>query len=220
MVAYSGIICRSYAGYAYDYEDWSQELKDQYAYNVEGAIALLTEAAADGVFTPNDLGGFDTEVIYDSATSSEIYEIFQSYFHNIGVELTITPMETAAYEAFFRSPEHHGLVSAGGGMTFNPLNTLQQFWSLGADQGASMVDDPAYDALYDQYIAATNVSEAMSICREADKYIIEQHWLVAAGESYSAFNVCQPWIKGWSGESLFWGCQIWLAYIWIDESLK
>jgi ABC-type transport system substrate-binding protein len=216
----SGIICSSYAGYAYDYADWPQELKDEYAYNVEGAKALLAEAAADGVFTPNSLGGFDTTIICSSAGSTEIYEILENYFHDIGVEVTITPMETAAYEAFSRSPDHHGMVSAGGGMTFNPLNTLQQFWSQGADQGVSMVDDPAYDALYDQYVAATDASEAMSICREADKYIIEQHWLVAAGESYSAFNAAQSWIKGWSGESLFWGCQMWLAYIWIDESLK
>jgi hypothetical protein len=82
------------------------------------------------------------------------------------------------------------------------------------------VDDPAYDALYDQYVAETNPAEAMRICREADRYILEMHGLVAAGESYSAFNACQPWIKGWSGEALFWGCQNWLAYIWIDESLK
>jgi ABC-type transport system substrate-binding protein len=208
----SGIICKTYTGYAYDYEDWPQELKDQYAYNVEGARALLAQTD-----WPN---GFDTTLICSSAGSTEIYEILKNYFHDIGVEVTITPMETAAYEAMFRSPDHHGLVSAGGGMTFNPFNTLQQFWSQGADQGASMVNDPAYDALYDQYGAAANASEAMSICREADKYIIEQHWLVAAGESYSAFNAAQRWIKGWSGESLFWGCQNWLAYIWIDASLK
>jgi peptide/nickel transport system substrate-binding protein len=216
----SGIVCKTYAGYAFDYEDWPQELKDEYAYNVEGAKALLAEAAADGAFTPNSLGGFDTEVTCSSAASTELLEILQSYFLEIGVNMEIKPMETAAYEAFFRSPEHHGMVSAGGGMTFTPLNTLQQFWSQGADQGASMVNDPAYDALYDQYAAATDPAEAMSICREADRYVIEMHWLVAAGESYSSFNACQPWIKGWSGESLFWGCQNWLAYIWIDESLK
>jgi peptide/nickel transport system substrate-binding protein len=214
-----GLITSAYTGYAYAYEDWPQELKDAYAYNPEGAKALLAEAAADGIFTPNELGGFDTEVLGSSGGDTQYLEIFKSEFLDIGVNMEITLMETAAYEAFFRSPDHHGMVTGGGGFTFNPMNSLQQFWSEGADQGASMVDDPDYDALYDQYLAASG-DEAMRISREADKHVIENHWLVTTGESYSAFNAWQPWIKGASGESLFWGCQVWLSRIWIDQSLR
>jgi hypothetical protein len=50
----SVLLAPEFSGWAYPYADWPQSLKDEYAYNVEGAKLLLTN-----VGYPD---GFDTNV--------------------------------------------------------------------------------------------------------------------------------------------------------------
>ena len=88
-----GLVTTAYTGYAYAYEDWPQELKDEYAYNPEGAKALLAEAAADGVFTANDLGGFDTDILAANNGDLQLLQVFKSYFLDIGVDMEINAVD-------------------------------------------------------------------------------------------------------------------------------
>jgi hypothetical protein len=49
-----------------------------------------------------------------------------------------------------------------------------------------------------------------------DKRIIEQHYTIAAPETFS-YMVWQPWLKGYSGEVLQWGQGIAYARMWIKK---
>jgi peptide/nickel transport system substrate-binding protein len=214
-----GLISTSFNGYAYAYADWSQELKDEYAYNVEGAQQLLAEAAADGVFTPNAQGGFDTNVLASNSGDLQLLQVFQTYFAAIGVNMEINAVDWATYEAMYRASEHDQMVTFGGASAWPPTRTMSQFYSGGSDNGATKVNDAGYDAIYAEFQAATTAEEAAQTVQAADKYIIEHFWAVWAPESYT-FVFWQPYLKGYSGESLQWARGLTYARLWIDQALK
>ena len=47
----------------------------------------------------------------------------------------------AAYEQMFRSSQHDQMITFGGGSTWPPTRTIDQFYSLGSDNGATKVND-------------------------------------------------------------------------------
>jgi len=77
----------SYAetGWGLPYDQWPQDLKDQYAYNPTAAKALL---AAAGFPT-----GFNTDIVVDSAVDTDFLQIVKSYFTAIGVNIDIKVMD-------------------------------------------------------------------------------------------------------------------------------
>ena len=59
-------------GWGFPYEDWPQELKDEYAYNPALAKILLAEAGYPD--------GFKTNVVADAHDDIELMRIVKSYF--------------------------------------------------------------------------------------------------------------------------------------------
>jgi ABC-type transport system substrate-binding protein len=108
------------------------------------------------------------------------------------------------------------MITFGGGSTWPPTRTIDQFYSLGGDNGATKVNDAGYDALRATFLSATNSTEAAQAFQEADKYVIEQHWAVYAPES-STFIFWQPYLKGYSGEVLQWARGPAYARLWINK---
>ena len=66
-------------GWGFPYEEWPNDLKDEYTYNPTAARALLTEAGY-----PN---GFKTNVITDAPNSLDLLKIVRSYFLQIGIDM-------------------------------------------------------------------------------------------------------------------------------------
>ncbi len=217
----SGLMTRAYKGYAYAYEDWPQELKDEYAYNPEGAKALLAEAAADGVFVANDLGGFDTNVIVanNNDVGLETLQVFKSMFLDIGVDMEIRPYDQVTVENMRRNGETSQMSAEGAGFNWPPTRIVDLFKSTSQDAIIYGVSDPAYDALDAAFWAATDAAGAASAFQALDKYFLEQHWEVETGEYYQ-FTVWQPYILGYSGELMFWGQGITWSRLWVDQTLK
>ena len=203
-----GIITTAYPGYAYAYEDWPQELKDEYAYNPEGAIQLLADAGYPE--------GFDTNILAATSGDMALLQVFQQYFLDIGVNMEINAVDWPTYEGMFRSSQHDQMVTFGGASTWPPTRTIDQFYSQGGDNGATKVNDAGYDALRAAFLSATTPDEAAQAFREADKYVIEQHWAVFAPES-SVFIFWQPYLKGYSGEFLQWARGPAFARLWINK---
>ena len=212
----TGWISQAYTGYAYDYADWSQTLKDEYTYNPTAAKKLLADAGY-----PN---GFNTNVVTASTinqgafqTPLNVLETFKSYFSEIGVEMEIKAMDSTVMETYLREGKHDQMASQGGGATFPPTRSIDQWYSKGSDAGKSMVNDSVYDELRTKFWAASTASEAAQICVEADKHIVEQHWGVWIMEA-DTYDFWQPYLKGYSNESTNSGI-IW-SRLWIDQSLK
>jgi peptide/nickel transport system substrate-binding protein len=206
-----GLISASLKGYAYDYTEWPQTLKDEYAYNLTGAKQLLDDAGYPS--------GFSTNVVAANSDDLQLLQVFQDYFKDINVDMKINTYDWATYQSMMRAGKHDAMITFGGGFTWTPTRSIDEFYSQGSDNGATKVNDADYDALHAKFLSATTAAESAQAMHDADKRVIEQHWAVWAGES-STYIFWQPYLKGYSGEYLQWGRGLTYAKLWIDQSLK
>lgn len=207
----SGLVTQNYTTYAYVYDDWPQELKDEYTFDLDGARALLADAGYPD--------GFDTNVVAANTEDTQLLQVFKDYFLEIGIDMEIRTMDQASKEALVRDGKHDQMEARGGAHTFPPSRTIDMFYSKGSDAPRSGINDPQYDALHDSFFAATDPDDAANIFKELDKYFIEQHFMIVSAET-NTFNLWQPYLKGYSGEAIQWGQHILFARLWVDQSLK
>jgi peptide/nickel transport system substrate-binding protein len=201
-----GLFTTAYKGYAYSYAEWSQSLKDEYAYNPTAAKQLLADAGY-----PN---GFKTNVVTSTdAAGLELLQAIKANLSDIGVEMEIKSMDSATLQAFTRGGKHDQLMSRPSAYTFPPSRLVNLYYSKSNDAAFSGVNDATFDALHDKFLAATDSATAAAACQEMDKYFIGQHWEVNVGESYN-YIAWQSSLKGYSGESEAWGQMIDWACMW------
>jgi len=211
-----GLVSSVLTGFAVPYEDWPEDLKKEYSYNVAEARKLLTEAGY-----PN---GFKTNCVAPADQDYKIAEVLKSYFKEIGVDMEIRVMERAAYSAFLSAGMHDQMAFSDGmgGLLWTPANTLFRRVSRFAPQNnPCFTNDPVYDKMYDDWNSATTDSEFKRLSREMDLYALRQHWQVTVCNSHTPV-ACQPWIKGFSGEinvDPSWAGAT-RARIWIDQNVK
>jgi peptide/nickel transport system substrate-binding protein len=208
-----GLVSSSLKGFTLPYAEWPQELKDEYAFNPEQARKLL-EAA--GYPT-----GFKTNIIAStSAEDLELLQIIQSMFKDIGVNMEIITKDFADKRVYCQSGKHDQMSYWNtSGTTRPPQWDIIQLSSK--DPGnCTYNNDPQFDALVDQALAATTFDEAKRLCAEADQYALQQHWQISVFGTVS--NIFwQPWVKENSGEFLIGAlAPFYYARWWIDQSLK
>jgi len=204
----AGLITASYNSYAYTYNEWPQSLKDEYSYNAAQAKELLTQAGYPK--------GFDTSVDASNTDDLELLQILKSEFNDIGIRMNINAMDSTTYEAYRRSGKVEQMVTRGQAQNFPPDRIIDFYYSKGSDQAMSGIMDANYDALRDKFYAATTAADAAAAFKSADKYVIENHYMVFMPET-STYNIWQPRIKGYSGEFLQWGMGMTFAHLWISE---
>jgi len=210
-------------GWGFPYNQWPQDLKDQYAYNPTRAKQLLAAAGF-----PN---GFNTNIVVDATGDMDLLQVVQSYFAAIGVKMTIQPMDSASFTQYVVTNHKNDALderqpSAGSlGLTFYPLRQLQKFFT-GNSVNVGMVSDPVFDAFYNNGVASTSTGQLMTIVTEANKYVAEQHFSISLLQQMQ-YSLCQPWLKGYNGQySAFSGSSgpqllfFYGARFWIDQNLK
>jgi peptide/nickel transport system substrate-binding protein len=208
----ASLMTQEFKGYAFAYQDWPQELKDAYAYNVGAARKLMNEAGF-----PN---GFETNVVAGTAADLNLLQAFKAYFLDIGVRMEIKTIDEGALLSFKRGGKADQMSYEYSAWTQTPFRATQMFYSKGADAPEFGVNDPAYDALVDKTVTALTSTDAAKACQEVDRYYLEHHWQVE-GPEYYYFISYYPYLGGYSGEYIGnWGQQQLLATIWIDKNLK
>jgi peptide/nickel transport system substrate-binding protein len=196
-------------------DEWPAELQAEYGYDLEAAKALMAEA---GVSTP-----FHTEILASTSEDIELLQILQAQFQEIGIDMEIVPMTMMEQRPLVQQGDFELLwTGATGSASNSPSNAIQSFYEgkfEAIGQGAR-ANDSYYNELVEDFLAATTMSEAQAIFREADQYWLEQHWMVIGFPSWSN-QFAQPWIKGYMGEH-FWCTMTWtyFAHMWIDQDLK
>ena len=120
----------------------------------------------------------------------------------------------------WREHKQQGLVTQVSNADYQPaLLPLTGAYSA-SGWNPPNVNDTVYDAMYEAAEAATTLEEQKGLVNEANMYLIENHWWFA-GPRVPSFNVTQPWIIGYDGESDPTGDSIPLfARLWIDSELK
>jgi peptide/nickel transport system substrate-binding protein len=217
----STITSRSLKGWGFPYDEWPQELKDEYAYNPAAAKKLLAEAGY-----PN---GFKTNVVADTAWDMDLIRIIKTYFAQVGIDMEIRPMEHNAMLTFVEVERKHDLVwreYGPLGHTYAPLGAIARFHSRHLPN-LLMVSDPVFDAFYPKALAATGEDELKLIMRDANERAARQHFAISLLQPMS-YALCQPWLKGFHGQihSVWMGMggpsrlSLYGARFWIDQKLK
>jgi len=208
-------------GWGLPYEQWPQDLKDQYAYNPTQAKALLTAAGY-----PN---GLKTNVVADVAGDLDVLQIVQSYFAAIGVDMTIQILDSAAWTNLV-AVNHNvdQLAARATGNIGNSTEPVRQLSRFAAKQGSNwmMINDPVVNAWFPTAMADTNVGDIKKVVTDANEYFARQHFVISLLDP-KLFALYQPWLKGYSGQ--FNSVQsntgpimmsFYEARFWIDQSLK
>jgi peptide/nickel transport system substrate-binding protein len=205
-------------GWGFPYNDWPQDLKDEYAYNPQAAKQLLADAGYPG--------GFKTNIVAANTADLDLLKIVKSYFAQVGIDMEIRLMEPAALIAFTQTDQKHDQLAYGGslGSGHEPLRQLTRFQTGSSGNPQLKVSDPVFDAFYPGALAATGVDEIKRIFRDANEYVARKHFAISLLQPMR-YALYQPWLKGYSGQfgSISWSPQslsFYAARFWIDQTLK
>ena len=209
-------------GWGFPYEEWPQELKNEYAYNPALARKLLADAGYPK--------GFETNVIADTDGDMELLGIVQSYFADIGIKMKIRKMDPASYTDYVENQSKHDQLVYRPygplGQTYAPLRVITRF-QTGYATNYAMVADPDFDAFYGKALATKTEDELKQVLRDANEYVARKHFVISLLQPLE-YSLCQPWIKGYHAQiySLWMGVggasmlSFYTARFWMDKTLK
>ena len=210
-----GVIGRSQPGYIVPFERLPAELQRAYGYDPEAAEALLDEAGyargADGVrlTVPLQWPAWDEFGDYQ--------RMALEHWRAIGVQVEVNTVPGRRWIALLGAGRLHGLSPAVLGTSSDPLGALQ--WQVpGHRWNRGQYDDAFYNEWVARAGAAATLDERKEAVRQADYRLIEQHWYTW-GPSAPGFNVVQPWVHGFSGDTFLGNGQAnaVFARLWIDR---
>jgi len=209
-------------GWGLPYDQWPQNLKDQYAYNPTAAKQLLADAGY-----PN---GFNTNCVADNSGDVDLLQIVKSYWAAVGINMAITAMDPTSWNTFVRVQrkfDQMAMRSNGAlGQTYEPMTQLVQY-RTGYANNYYGISDPVFDAFYTQALASTSIDAIQTIVKNANLYVAQQHFLISLLQP-SSFAFCQPWLKGFNYQSMSIQGNgtgpnhlgFYAARYWIDQNLK
>jgi len=217
----SSITSNYMTGWGYPFSEWSQDLKDTYAYNVAGAKALLTAA---GYPT-----GFNTDIVVDSGYDMDLLKIIKNDFAAINVNMTITTMDNASWQSFVSTQHKEDAFATSTGTGWarsnEPLTQMAVF-TTGGPVNFQMISDPVYDAFYPAAEAATSLDGVKQVFANMNKYVAQQHFVISLLQPMT-YSLVQPWLKGYNGQddalSGPFGISLlgfYAARFWIDQGMK
>jgi peptide/nickel transport system substrate-binding protein len=209
-------------GWGFPYEEWPQDLKDEYAYNPIAAKKLLADAGYSK--------GFKTNIVVDSTTDIDLLQIVKSYFAQVGIDMEIRVMEPAAWGAFARiGHKYDQMVHAATGLAGHTAPPIDQLSRLqpGSFNNYGMINDPVCIGFYAKAMSAASQDEVLRILREANEYIARQHFSISLLQTMT-YSLYQPWVKGVNGQfGSTWGVaggplmlSFYLGRFWIDQDIK
>jgi len=209
-------------GWGFPYEEWPQDLKDEYAYNPTVAKQLLADAGY-----PN---GFKTNIVADETGDMDLLQIVKSFFADVGIDMEIRTMDHAATADYVNSHKHDQLAQRGstgkiGRLFVPPIHDLGRL-TTGQQGNYLMVSDPVYDAFHTKAMATTKLDDIKQILRDCNEYVARQHFDISLLQPME-YALYQPWLKGYNGQhgsiSGSEGPQLLFFYparFWIDQNLK
>jgi len=208
-------------GWGFPYEEWPQDLKDEYTYNPTTSKRLLADAGY-----PN---GFKTNIVADATGDMDLLQIVKSCFAQVGIDMEIRTMDPVDTEAFLTGRKHDQLAQRGsiGKLGGGEAPILKIGGFLPESPGNYlMINDPFYNAFQPKAMLATSIDEVKQILREANEYVARHHFDISLLHPMR-YALYQPWLKGYNGQnssiSGAAGPQIlgfYAARFWIDQNLQ
>jgi peptide/nickel transport system substrate-binding protein len=218
----SSLTGKELVGWGFPYEEWPQELKDEYAYNPQAAKKLLADAGY-----PN---GFKTNIVANTSADMKLLNLVKSYFTDIGIDMEIRPMESTDWTAFVITNRKHDQLAYAAvnpfGHSYEPIRQLNRLHT-GYSSNHLMISDPVFDAYLPKATAATSETEIKQILRDANERVVRQHFAISLLKPMQ-YSLHQPWFKGYHGQfgsvcSPAGSPQLLFFYparFWIDQEIK
>jgi peptide/nickel transport system substrate-binding protein len=218
----SSLTSREMKGWGFPYEEWPQDLKDEYAYKPALARKLLADAGY-----PH---GFKTNIVADTTGDLDLLQIVKGYFADIGIDMEIRPMDSTEWIAFVLNGHQHDQLAqrtiAPYGHRHDPVRQMGRL-RTGAASNYLMINDAILDSFQPKAIAAASEDQVKQLLRDANEYIARQHFAISL-LSPGSYTLYQPWLKGFHGQfgafcSAAGSPQLLFFYparFWIDKDLK
>jgi len=214
----SSYFSKQMPGWGFPYEQWPQDLKDEYAYNPERAKQLLAEAGFPK--------GFKTNIIVDTANDPEMFKIIQKSLSDIGIEMEVRPMGSNECTTFVEARKHDALVYREYGPFGHGYAPFGALGRLHTGTNILMVSDPVIDGLYQKAFAADEAG-LKQLTREMNERVARQHYAVSLLQPVE-MSLYQPWVKGYHGQihAVWMGIggpsrlSFYGARFWVDSKLK
>ena len=204
-------------GFYTPFEEWPQEIKDNYAYDPERAKQLLADAGyPDGFKTKLLIGPPGTYY-----TNVDHALLCQDMWSKIGVDVELDIVEWAVVSEKTKAHTYEGMSFGNRGTDYSPL-----FYARIQGYSDSLYNihggqDPVYDAMIEAAENAGSREEMMELVKESDNYLIEQQWHLVTPRRPS-FIFWQPWMVGYNGEITLGGGahNLYFSRVWLDSDLK
>jgi len=185
-----------FTDYAYLYSEWSQDLKGEYSYNPTKAKELLSEAGFPD--------GFKTTLVCASTGDIELLQIIKAELTEIGVDVTTSTMDMASYTQYIMTAKEDAMAGPdinATGLSGRPWQSLLFYSSLQINP--YNIKDSVYDEMCQAALSQTDATKFKQQIKEADKYQIENHYVLMVCPTTGSYTMWQPNLKGYAGEQLY-----------------
>jgi peptide/nickel transport system substrate-binding protein len=207
-------------GWGFPYDQWPQDLKDEYSYDPAAAKKLLSDAGY-----PN---GFTANLVFDLSGDQDLLNIVQSQWEQIGVKLNVLSLDANSWLSYCNSGKNDGLIMRSTSAWYGSTPGIRQLTQLqpGYTTNWIMVNDPVFNGFYDQALAASTVEQQQAINKLANERAMRQHYTISLLHP-NLFALYQPWLKGYNGQNQAVSGIVtprlicfYEARFWIDTALK
>jgi peptide/nickel transport system substrate-binding protein len=206
-----GLMNPMYKGWYTPYNEWPKDLQEEYSYNPTKAKQLLADAGY-----PN---GFMTNLYARNTDDLQLLQVMKSYFKDVGVDMEIKTFDGPTFMGLIGDRKQDQMATASW-LAFPRPPWISASDLLSNARGNSSVNnDPVYDGLVARQKVAQSEDEAKKLTIEIDMYVLQHHWGVVA-LPLSVNTIWQPYVKGYTGESLSWIYNVVFPRLWIDQDQK
>jgi len=194
------------------FEEWPKEVQEGHSYNPEGAKKILADAGYPD--------GFSTNMLVSTGDDMDLPLIIKGYFSDINVDMEIRPVEATQFFSYVNIFKKHdqmvwGRYACNSGPAGPTILIHSSKWFI----NPSMTNDPIFDELADREATYTDADPMKwATDKEADMYAMAKYWVVPILPSVT-YHLYQPWLKGYSEESVTASGYLFARW-WIDQELK
>jgi oligopeptide transport system substrate-binding protein len=158
--------------------------------------ATARRLLADAGF-PNGAGLPAVSLQYASTGDNNLRaQFFQAQFkENLGVDITLEPMESAAYSRFFTANQHHVGLSGWNADYPDADNWLPDLFATGSTSNHTEYSNPQLDDLMRRAFAEPDAARRSQLWSQAQETVIKDVALAPFHHRDNALLI-KPWVKG------------------------
>jgi peptide/nickel transport system substrate-binding protein len=194
-------------------DEMPESIRELFTFDPDKARALLDEAGFGDGFE------FKIQVCSCSPSNMDLLPLVTKYLADVGVKVTIEPMEYAAFLSAMTTRNHGPGYLMNNGHT-NPIATLRKFGS-GHTWNPSLHSDVEFDETLLKIVRAPDEADRIRMARRLTRQLLELAPYIWLPIQYN-YTAWWPWVKNYGGELRAGAVRPGPIYsrIWIDQDLK